>query len=148
MSVALAQENERLVKEVTELNDTVFSRSFKAPSAWAEREVKYKAEKRDWTAQVQRLQGTIERLREENLGYRASNKTTEFETRIQVSCTACPPDSCMSCTCMLCHKSRCDCVLALAVADCNSLLDMRFGQLHVVCAALPSSAPAVSLVQH
>lgn len=81
------QDNERLAKEVQELNDTVFSRSFKAPSAWAEREVKYKAEKRDWTAQQQRLQNTIDRLREENLGYRASNKAAEFEDRIQVSAT-------------------------------------------------------------
>ena len=78
------QENERLGKEVTELNETVFSRSFKAPSAWAEREVKYKAEKRDWNAQLARLQGTIDRLREENLGYRASNKAAEFEDRLKV----------------------------------------------------------------
>lgn len=31
-----------------ELRDTMFSKSFKPPSAWAEREVKYKMEKKDW----------------------------------------------------------------------------------------------------
>ena len=46
------QENERLQKEVDELNSTVFSKSFKAPSAWAEREVKYKMEKKAWDEQV------------------------------------------------------------------------------------------------
>ena len=79
-----AQEQERLAKEVTHLNETVFSKSFKPPSAWADREVKYKAEKRDWNAQLARLQGTIDRLRDENLGYREANKTAEFERRIKV----------------------------------------------------------------
>ena len=47
------QDNERLNKEVKELHETIFSKSFKAPSAWAEREVKYKMEKRAWEAQVE-----------------------------------------------------------------------------------------------
>ena len=38
--------------EITELNDTVFSKNFKAPSAWAEREIKYKMEKKQWEQQV------------------------------------------------------------------------------------------------
>ena len=42
------QEKLKLAREVEDLNNTVFSKSFKAPSAWAEREVKYKMEKRDW----------------------------------------------------------------------------------------------------
>ena len=42
------QESERLRHEVDELRDTMFSKSFKPPSAWAEREVKYKMEKKDW----------------------------------------------------------------------------------------------------
>lgn len=87
---AHVQEKDRLAKEVTELNETVFSRSFKAPSAWAEREVKYKAEKRDWSSNVQRLQTTIERLREENLGYRAANKAAEFESQMKVGCRGRP----------------------------------------------------------
>ncbi len=46
------QDNEKLQREVDELNSTVFSKSFKAPSAWAEREVKYKMEKKAWDEQV------------------------------------------------------------------------------------------------
>ena len=34
------------------LNDTVFSKTFRAPSAWAEREVKYKMEKKAWDTEV------------------------------------------------------------------------------------------------
>lgn len=44
--------NARLQSEVEKLNDTVFSKTFRAPSAWAEREVKYKMEKKDWDTQV------------------------------------------------------------------------------------------------
>lgn len=33
------QEKAKLAREVEDLNNTVFSKSFKAPSAWAEREV-------------------------------------------------------------------------------------------------------------
>ena len=61
----------------------------RAPSAWAEREVKYKMEKRDWGGKEARLQATIERLRAENLDYRATNKAAEFEKRIKARCAAC-----------------------------------------------------------
>lgn len=44
--------NTQLQGEVEKLNDTVFSKTFRAPSAWAEREVKYKMEKKDWVTQV------------------------------------------------------------------------------------------------
>ena len=44
--------NSQLQGEVEKLNDTVFSKTFRAPSAWAEREVKYKMEKKDWDTQV------------------------------------------------------------------------------------------------
>lgn len=44
--------NTQLQGEVEKLNDTVFSKTFRAPSAWAEREVKYKMEKKDWDTQV------------------------------------------------------------------------------------------------
>jgi hypothetical protein len=37
---------------VEELNDIVFSKTFKAPSAWADRERKYKMEARDWDIEV------------------------------------------------------------------------------------------------
>ena len=74
-----------MTKEVKELHETVFSKSFKAPSAWAEREVKYKMEKRAWEAQVARLKQDMDALTQENAAYRESNKTAEFEARIQVS---------------------------------------------------------------
>ena len=48
------QEKDALAKEVEDLNSTVFSKSFKAPSAWAEREVKYKMERRAWEIEVRR----------------------------------------------------------------------------------------------
>jgi len=37
---------------VDELNDIVFSKTFQPPSAWADRERKYKMEKRDWETDV------------------------------------------------------------------------------------------------
>ena len=50
------QEKQRLAQMVDELNDIVFSKTFKAPSAWADRERKYKMEKIDWETKVERLQ--------------------------------------------------------------------------------------------
>lgn len=44
--------NAKLQAEVDQLNDTVFSKTFRAPSAWAEREVKYKMDKKAWDTQV------------------------------------------------------------------------------------------------
>ena len=46
------QEKERLAQTVDELNDIVFSKTFKAPSAWADRERKYKMDARDWDVEV------------------------------------------------------------------------------------------------
>lgn len=47
-----SQEKERLALNVDELNDIVFSKTFQPPSAWADRERKYKMEKRDWETEV------------------------------------------------------------------------------------------------
>ena len=47
------QEKEKAAQQVEELNDIVFSKTFKAPSAWADRERKYKMESRDWAEKVQ-----------------------------------------------------------------------------------------------
>ena len=47
--------NAKLQGEVDQLNDTVFSKTFRAPSAWAEREVKYKMDKKAWDSQVGQL---------------------------------------------------------------------------------------------
>ena len=44
--------NAKLQAEVDQLNDTVFSKTFRAPSAWAEGEVKYKMDKKAWDTQV------------------------------------------------------------------------------------------------
>lgn len=44
--------NAKLQGEMDQLNDTVFSKTFRAPSAWAEREVKYKMDKKAWDSQV------------------------------------------------------------------------------------------------
>ena len=86
----MLQEIERLQREIQQLNETVFSKSFKAPSAWAEREVKYKAEKRAWEQQVAGLKEQIRGLSDENRGYRESNKAAEFEDQIKVP-PAIPP---------------------------------------------------------
>ena len=82
--LAKAQEKAKLAREVEDLNATVFSKSFKAPSAWAEREVKYKAERRAWDAQSAKLRDSIAALEAENARYRADNKAAEFESRIKV----------------------------------------------------------------
>ena len=78
------QEKEALAREVEHLNSTVFSKTFKAPSAWAEREVKYKMEKRDWDSEGRKLRDLVRKVEAENAAYRASNKTAEFEARIEV----------------------------------------------------------------
>ena len=54
--------NAQLQGEVEKLNDTVFSKTFRAPSAWAEREVKYKMEKKDWDTQVTLLAPSMHEL--------------------------------------------------------------------------------------
>ena len=93
----IIQEKEVLAREVEHLNNTVFSKNFKAPSAWAEREVKYKMEKRDWDAEKKKLRDLLQKLESENAAYRASNKTAEFETQIQVRTTSAnPADSILS----------------------------------------------------
>ena len=79
------QDVARLQAEIQQLNDTVFSKSFKPPSAWADREVKYKAEKRDWEHQAANLNEQIKRLTAENEAYRDSNKAAEFEEKIKVA---------------------------------------------------------------
>ena len=80
----LHQEKAKLAREVEDLNNTVFSKSFKAPSAWAEREVKYKMEKRDWDEQSRKLREALAKVEAENARYRAENKAAEFEAQIQV----------------------------------------------------------------
>lgn len=78
------QEADRLRHEVDELRDTMFSKSFKPPSAWAEREVKYKMEKRQWEESTKELTGRVAELERENSEYRAAGKAHMWEERIQV----------------------------------------------------------------
>jgi hypothetical protein len=70
--------------EIQQLNDTVFSKSFKPPSAWADREVKYKMEKRAFEQLTSSLKEKIKGLTEENRAYRESNKAAEFEQQVKV----------------------------------------------------------------
>ena len=86
MNVTLClQDIERLQKEIQHLNDTVFSKTFKAPSAWADREVKYKMEKRTWELELQGLKERLKGLQDENEGYRAANRAAEFEETVKAS---------------------------------------------------------------
>ena len=78
------QDSQRLQTEIQQLNDTVFSKSFKPPSAWADREVKYKMEKRAWEQEKASLKEQMAKLKEENRAYRESNKAAEFEKQVQV----------------------------------------------------------------
>lgn len=57
-----------------ELNDIVFSKTFKAPSAWADRERKYKMDARDWDVEVRELP--------------ESSNTSAVIPRVSTSCTA------------------------------------------------------------
>lgn len=43
-----------MADSVDELQDIVYSKTFKAPSAWADRERKYKMEKLDWETKAAR----------------------------------------------------------------------------------------------
>jgi hypothetical protein len=61
------QEKERLALNVDELNDIVFSKTFQPPSAWADRERKYKMEKRDWETDV-RAPSSLTAMPESRLG--------------------------------------------------------------------------------
>lgn len=77
------QENARLKAEVEELNDTMFNKTFKPPSAWAEREIKYKSEKKFWEEQQKELAERVKLLSTEMEAYRGASKTHQLEERIQ-----------------------------------------------------------------
>ncbi|KAL4436325.1 hypothetical protein ABPG77_009887 [Micractinium sp. CCAP 211/92] len=81
--VGVQQENARLRAEVEELNDTMFSKTFKPPSAWAEREIKYKSEKKHWEEQQKELAARLAVLSSEVEAYRGTSKTQQLEDRIQ-----------------------------------------------------------------
>lgn len=80
---AKGQESERLHAEVQELTDTMTGKTFKAPSAWAEREVKYKQDKRSWEEQQKELADRLAVVQRDLESYRGASKAPEFEERIQ-----------------------------------------------------------------
>lgn len=64
----------------------MFSKAFKAPSAWAEREVKYKMDKKQWDAEAEAFRAQLAALAAENDAFRAAAKSQEYESRIAVGC--------------------------------------------------------------
>lgn len=80
----LLQERDRARSELKELHDTVFSKAFKAPSAWAEREVKYKMDKKQWDTEAEMYRAQLAALAAENDAFRAAAKSDEYESRIAV----------------------------------------------------------------
>lgn len=74
---------EAMIKELDELNDIVNAKTFKAPSAWAEREVKYKQDKRQWEEQVRGLQSELEDVKSELETLRSSTGARSLEKRIE-----------------------------------------------------------------
>ncbi|PSC71814.1 hypothetical protein C2E20_4927 [Micractinium conductrix] len=81
--VVQQQENARLRTEVDDLNDTMFNKTFKPPSAWAEREIKYKSEKKYWEEQHKEVAARVAALTAEMAAYRGTSKAQQLEERIQ-----------------------------------------------------------------
>ena len=117
--ISWLQEIEKLQKEIQHLNDTVFSKTFKAPSAWADRELKYKMEKRSWEVELQGFKEQVKTLQEENEGYRAANRAAEFEQNIQVVCFSSQALSCMSAKESRSKQYPCTCLFMEAIAAYN-----------------------------
>lgn len=74
--------NVELSKEVEELTETMTSKQFKAPSAWAEREVKYKLEKKEWEEEVEDKNAKITALVSENEMLRSEKGTDDLNKKI------------------------------------------------------------------
>ena len=74
--------NEALVKELDELNMTMTSKTFKAPSAWAEREVKYKQEKLAWEERFLEMEDKIQTLDHENRKLKSAKGTMDLTKKI------------------------------------------------------------------
>lgn len=74
--------NEALVKENQELTETMTSKQFKAPSAWAEREVKYKLERKEWEDSLHGKEVKIIELEKENMMLRSNNGTDALNQKL------------------------------------------------------------------
>lgn len=76
------EKNEALVKENQELTETMTSKQFKAPSAWAEREVKYKLERKEWEDGMHAKEAKIVELEKENEILRSDSGTDKLNKKI------------------------------------------------------------------
>jgi hypothetical protein len=83
------QEMERLQKEVTRLHETMTSKAFRAPSAWAEREVKYRQDKKRWEEEGREWALAMETLRAELEMHKAGRKMADMEEKLLVRVSAC-----------------------------------------------------------
>lgn len=73
----------RLTNEVLELNEIINAKTFKPPSAWAERELKYKQEKRQWEEERKVADAEISTLKKQLEDLRNSSGTSALEHRIE-----------------------------------------------------------------
>lgn len=87
-SVQHTLEQERASKkelqvEVDRLNEITSSKTFKAPSAWAEREVKYKQEKEKWEESRKEAELKMSKMKEELDSLRGTSGAAVLERRIE-----------------------------------------------------------------
>lgn len=73
----------QLTNEVLELNEIINAKTFKPPSAWAERELKYKQEKRQWEEERKVADAEISTLKKQLEDLRNSSGTSALEHRIE-----------------------------------------------------------------
>ncbi|KAG7671209.1 hypothetical protein Ndes2526B_g02324 [Nannochloris sp. 'desiccata'] len=87
-AVQLALEQERASKkelqvEVDRLDEIISSKTFKAPSAWAEREVKYKQEREKWEESRKEAELKMSKMKVELDSLRCTSGAAALERRIE-----------------------------------------------------------------
>ena len=86
VQTVLEQEREskrHLEEEVHRLNEITSAKTFKAPSAWAERELKYRQEKQDWNEAQKEADVRVEKMRMELETLRGTSGAIALERRIE-----------------------------------------------------------------
>lgn len=78
----LEAQNEDLRREVASLTETMFGKTFKAPSAWAEREIRYKRDEQAWAEARRELEAELERVRAELRLAEDAEDTEDWRARI------------------------------------------------------------------
>ena len=78
----LRARNDTLAKENAELTEMMTSKQFKAPSAWAEREVKHKLEQKEWEELARTKDTAIKELETEIASLRTAQGTAGLQERI------------------------------------------------------------------